>query len=446
MSVHDDPGLSETPSPDDVRATADVTCTACGCLCDDLRISVAGGRIVVAENACERGNRWFLADHGHQDCPAATVEGQPAAVDDALDRAVAILRAAKSPLVLGLTQTSTETVAEAIALADRLGAVVELSSAVEAIPRLLAVQRIGRVSATLGEVKNRADVVVFWGVDPVVTHPRHWERYSVEPRGRFVPEGRAGRHVIVVDSQKTASAERADVFLCIAPEARFATLWTLRTLLRGVTLDPGSVERATGVTLESLRALADRLKSARYGAWFTGAELGRPPCSAREVEAALALVRDLNAHTRFVIFALGSPGNATGAEAALTWQTGFAASVNLAHGTPRSLPGTTSAEALLERGEVDAALLVADHFPDGFSKAASAAFNAIPKVVIAPKATAQGNGATVAFDAATFGIDAGGTVTRTDGVVLPLRPSLAGAVPTDRQWLKRIAERLEIRR
>jgi len=39
--------------------------------------------------------------------------------------------------------------------------------------RVLALQRVGRVSATLGEIKNRADVVVFWGADPMVSQPRH---------------------------------------------------------------------------------------------------------------------------------------------------------------------------------------------------------------------------------------------------------------------------------
>ena len=62
--------------------------------------------------------------------------------------------------------------------------------------------------ATLGEVKYRADVVGILGDRPIVTHPRHWERYSVEPVGRFVPEGRAGRKVVVIDQNRTASAGR----------------------------------------------------------------------------------------------------------------------------------------------------------------------------------------------------------------------------------------------
>ena len=93
-----------------------------------------------------------------------------------------------------------------VAIADRIGAVLVLGRADEAMPRTLAVQRVGKVSASLGEVKNRADVVVFWGSDPVVTHPRHFERYSVDPPGRFVPRGRAERTLMVADLERTATA------------------------------------------------------------------------------------------------------------------------------------------------------------------------------------------------------------------------------------------------
>lgn len=427
-----DPGLLVT----------DATCTACGCLCDDIALRTSGGRIVEATNACETGRRWFLADHGGSGLPAATVDGRAVAPDEALDRAAEVLGKARAPVILGLTRTSTEAVAAALAIADKIGAVVDPGTPEGDRARLQAVQRVGRVSATLGEVKNRADVVVFWGVDPLVTHPRHWERYSVEPRGRFVPEGRAGRTVIVADAARTATAERADQFVQLAPERRFETLWALRALLRGVALDPVQVERATGVDLGVLGTLAERLRSAHYGAWFLDPRAGQGPGQTAEIEAALALVRDLNTFTRFVILTLGGPGNAAGAEAVLCWQTGHATSVSLARGSPRSLPGATSAEALLSGGGADAALIVADLEVAGLSDAARAHLGRIPRIVIAPGATAPERTATVALDTAVYGIDAPGTVTRSDGVVLPLRPPLAPRIPTDRDRLRALGDRL----
>jgi formylmethanofuran dehydrogenase subunit B len=418
----------------------DATCLACGCLCDDLVLSAEGGRVVEARNACEVGRLWFLADHSQAGLPVATVEGRPVEADEAIGRAAEILGRARSPVVLGLSRTSNEAVAAALAVADRIGAAVDIGPDEASAARTLAVQRVGMVSATLGEVKNRADVVVFWGADPIASHPRHWERYSVEPRGRFVPGGRADRTVIVVDADRTATADRADLFVRVAPGARFETLWTLRALVRGGTPDPGRVARGTGLDLATLRDLAARLQAARYGAWFLGDGPDRPAM----FEAALTLVRDLNATTRFVLLGLGGPGNAAGARAVASWQAGHPSGVSLARGVPRALPGVTSAAAMLDRGEVDAALIVADDgdTASGLSEAARDHLATTPTVRIAPGATRSDRPATVALASATPGIDAAGTVTRVDGVTLPLRPPLAASVPTDRDWLRAIDDRL----
>src|SRR4051794_36452062 len=101
MSMPQIPNLATSPD----RTVADATCTACGCLCDDLIVKTVGGRIVEAVNACEIGRRWYFADHSHQGLPAATIEGRAAEPDAALDRAAEILARAKSPVVLGLTRT-----------------------------------------------------------------------------------------------------------------------------------------------------------------------------------------------------------------------------------------------------------------------------------------------------------------------------------------------------
>jgi formylmethanofuran dehydrogenase subunit B len=421
---------------------AEATCTACGCLCDDIGLAVEERRIVAADHACERGRRWFLADHDQGPLPVAAIAGRATEAATALDLAAEILGKARRPVVLGLTRTSNETVAAALTLADRLGAVVDVGQAAVANRNLRAIQRIGRVSATLGEVKNRADVVVFWGVDPIVSHPRHWERYSVEPRGRFVPEGRDGRSLLVADTEWTATAASADWFVPINEATQFETLWTLRALVRGLTLDPERVERATGRALATLHAFVQRLLGARYGAWFYGPGLGRAPGGSACVEAALALVRDLNARTRFVILPLGEPGNAAGAESILTWQTGSPQSVDFSGEFPRARPDDSSAAALLERGEADAALIVADEVEPWLSEDARRHLDQIPRIVIAPRATTTRPTADVTLSAATYGIDAPGTVMRVDGVILPLRPPLVSPIPSDCEWLRDLDDRI----
>ena len=300
-------------------------------------------RILEARNARHWAAGVRLRGHADErDNPVALINGESAEAEEAVKQAAELLSVARSPIILGLGRSTCETVAAAVGLADRFGTVIDPGNARLSSPRIMAYQHMGRVSATLGEVKNRADVVVFSGPDPIVTHPRHWERYSVEPRGRFVPEGRAGRTVIVVDTRRTATAEQADLFVEIDETRQFELLWALRALVRSIELDAGWVHQSTGCELEILRQLATRLLAARYGAFFHGAPLsgGSLEEAAATIEAASGLVRDLE--TRFIMLGMGEAGSAGGAEAVLSWQTGFPASVDIGPGYPKSLPGVTS--------------------------------------------------------------------------------------------------------
>jgi formylmethanofuran dehydrogenase subunit B len=436
--MNDDPATAPT------SIVEHSTCLACGCLCDDIRVVVEEARIVEAGNACPIGREWFLAPRPGEGLPIASIDGRPAGLDEAIDGATEILRAARAPVIWGLSRTTNEAVASALAIGDRIGAVVDLAGSSEASGKLAAIQRVGLVSASLGEVKDRADVVVFWGVNPLVTHPRHWERYSVEPRGRFVPEGRAGRFVIVVDEEPSESSRAADLFVRVAHDRQPETLAILRALVKGVKLDPDRAARSAGLPFAQLEELADRLKQARYGAFFFGPDLNANDLGAMAIEPALTLVRDLNDGRRFVAMELGHPGNSAGASAVLTWQTGASSAVDFSLGYPRHLPGEATLMDRMARREVDVVLIVADDPWDVLPiDQVVAGLENVPLIVIAPADTdLRERPSTIVFDVARPGIEAGGTVSRVDGVMLPLRPAITSSLPTDRDILEAIGRRL----
>src|SRR5438128_1377094 len=83
-----------------------------------------------------------------------------------------------------------------------------------------------------------------------------------------------------------------------------------------------------------------------FGVLFYGKELAAARGGEKNVEAALALVRDLNVSTRFYILPMRGGGNATGAENVLTWQTGYPFAVNLGRGYPRFGPSEFTASAI----------------------------------------------------------------------------------------------------
>jgi len=116
--------------------------------------------------------------------------------------------------------------------------------------------------------------------------------------------------------------------------------------------------------------------------------------------------------------------------------------VSFARGHPRANPGELSAPALLARGEVDAALVIASdplaHLPDG----AAQRLRELATIVVDARSTATARAARVAFATAVDGIEVAGTAHRMDGVPVPLRALVAAERPAAPDVLAAIAERL----
>ncbi len=418
----------------------DVACTVCGCVCDDLQLTVSGGRITKAQGACSLAEPWLLGQDSRQP-PAAEIDGQAAPVEDAVRRAAAILQQSRSPLVYGLSRSSTDGQRAACRLADQIGATIDTTASLCHAPSIIALQAAGESTCSLGEVKNRCDLVVFWGSNPVVSHPRHFERYSATPEGMFLPGGRADRTLVVVDVEPTASSALADHFLQVEPGRDFEVLWTLRALVRGVA---PAADALLGAPLDQLESLAQRMKSCRSGVVFFGLGLSQSGLGHLNVEALLRLVTELNAHTRFYARRMRVPGDVAGADSVLCWQTGYPFSVNLSRGYPRYNPGEYSAGNLLERSEVDACLLVGSEGTQALSAAAHRRLRQIPIVALDYPTVDSSPPPAVRFTTAVYGIHRPGTAYRMDEIPIPLRPVLPSGYASDGEILRQIAACLSV--
>ena len=412
----------------------DVACTVCGCVCDDLQLTVDGNRITQAVGSCHLSESWFL-DQESQKPHVAEIRGANTDLHSAIETAAEILNNACSPLIYGLSRSSTDGQRAAVQLADAIGANVDTTASLCHAPSIMAIQSVGESTCSLGEIRNRADLVVFWGVDPVRSHPRHFERYSVDPIGEFVPNGRSDRTVVVIDVEPTESSELADRFIQIQPDRDFEAIWALRALIRGL---PIEAPTNLGTSLESLRELAELMKSCRCGVVFFGLGLSRKGLGHLNVEALLRLVADLNDHTRFHARRMRIPGDVTGADTVLCWQTGYPFSVNLSREYPRYNPGEYSANELLERKEVDACLLVGSEGVEKMSALAIEHLRKIPTVVLDHPTVRSSIAEAVRVTTAVYGIHLPGTAYRMDEVPIPLKQVLSSEYPSDAEVLSRI--------
>lgn len=452
----DSPASQELPTKLPPRIVRDAVCVACGCLCDDIVLEVETDRIVSVSPPCPAGDRWFLAERStqHPPCSIQGIQGESVTEAAAVSRAAEILATAKRPLFFGLEGASCEAQRAAIALADSASGATLVAGGKS--PYAAAVRSVGQISATLGEVRHRADVILFWCVDPATTHPRHFERYSLDSRGRFVPHGRAGRTSIVVDTRPTETSNGADLFVQTPPGNSQATLALLRGFVSAAPESGAESEDDRAAPEQTHQSAAhenprwsevvDRMKQARYGAIFfdpaslvVGASDPQATC-----EEFLLFVRALNAHTRWVALPLARGGNAAGARQVLAWQAAPGGSVDFSGPLPHD--PQLSLEECLEAGEFDAALLVA-HEPitdplRHLSPRARQQLAHLPLVVLHTGDMAPPDHAAVTFRVATPGIDCAGTLFRSDGVALPLRAALDPSCPTGEAILARIERAL----
>src|SRR6516162_9579307 len=259
------------------------------------------------------------------------------------------------------------------------------------------------------------------------------------PKGKFIPNGRKDRTMVLVDIRETPSAKAADIFLQVRPTKDFELITALRALIKGLPVDTKLVEE-TGLTLEQIQDFADRMKKARFGVFFFGMGLSMTRGKHMNSAGILTLAAELNAFTKFVAMPMRGHGNVTGGDVIMRWTTGYPFGVNLARGYPRFNPGEYSTVDLLIRGDCDAALIIGADPGATMPQPAIDHLARIPTIVLDPKVTHTSRLARVHITTAATGVSAPGTVYRMDEVPLPLRPALKAPYPTDEEVIRRIRQ------
>ena len=430
-----------------IKTIYDVICPFCGTLCDDLEVDISENKVVEVRNACQIGTKKFYSsnpgEHRYKG-PMIREKGELKQVswDEAIDKAADILVKAKRPLLYGFSSTECEAQSKGVELAEILGGVLDNTASVCHGPTLLAKQDVGQPGSTLGEFKNRADLVIFWGSNPVHAHPRHLGRYSEFVRGYFRKDGRNDRFIIVVDPRNTHTAQIADMYVKVNPSEDYELLNAIRAMVRGVELDAAEV---SGVPIEDIKKLVERVKSCKFGVIFFGMGLTQSLAHHRNIDAAICLTRELNDQTKFLIIPMRGHYNVAGANQVFTWNTGYAYSIDFSRGYPRYNPGEFSSVEVLLKDQIDASLIVASDPASNFPAASVKNLFKHPLIVVDPHESPTTAFADVVLPAAIAGIEAEGTAYRMDNVPLRLRKvkDAPGECLTDKKILEKIIEKVK---
>lgn len=328
-------------------------------------------------------------------------------LEEAIGQVATALKQSRSPLFVGLEKLSTATQQSVMRLARAAGATTDSSGDNIGRGNMFALQKRGRVTATLGEIKSRSNLIVFWFCDPVADHDDFFERYV----GKDC-------ETIVVASQPNATSQFANHHIELSPEQSVQAIWAMRAQVKKVEI-PCSANLPGGI-----RELADQLATSHYGALIWGSE----HCDAEfdlQADGIHAMVRELNQLTRFVSIPYRRDANGLSAENVSTWTSGFPFAVNWNRPQPRQYWLEYSNLAMSSRNEWDFLL----------------SFD-IGEVSITSLGNEPGQAFQMRLPVAEFGIDEGGDACRFDDVSITLPATEASKSPTTNEIVTSIFEAL----
>lgn len=389
-----------------------IACPFCGLACDDLVV----GPIGVETRGCAKAAAGFAAQILSRE---HRVGGERATLDQAIEVAAGILRGARLPLITGLSVDLAGAQA-LVALADRCGAVIDRWPSGAQVDTQGVVQRAGALTATFGEVANRADLVLIVGNDPARDYPRLCERLVANK----TPLYRKGPPSIIHIGPPGAAPSGVPLVAQVPVEAPrlLDALRALSALLDGRRAAGGT---APDLPLAPIGDLAPRLLDARYGAIIWDA--ANFPAGEGDLCAAMVLriLRSLNRKTRCVGLPLGGNGNSQGVAQVMLWQAGWPSRLCFAGGSPEHDPWRFHAERLLTAGEVDALLWVSTF------AAAAPPVATVPTIAIVAPNTVLRTAPAVEIRVGIPGLDHGGTILRADTVIaVPLSAARPSDLPS----------------
>jgi formylmethanofuran dehydrogenase subunit B len=332
----------------------------------------------------------MAAKQGKRSEAAAWVDGAPASPEDAAAAAAKILAASRQPLIAGLG-VDVEGARAAVALAERVGGVVDHMHSAALLRDLDSLRETGVMVTSPGEARLRADLVLLVGDGLGDAWPAIANRLlkpPARPRGEDV-----ARRIIWLAPNSKAKIPGFGGAIEAFAVGRAGLAVTLAALRARVN---GRPVAGAELRMGALNAISTALRVAKFGvAVWTATSL-----DALEIEMLNGLVRDLNEATRFSALPLAPPDNGSGVLSACGWMSGFPMRTGFGRGWPTHDPWRFDAERLVASNETDCVLWIsaigASPPPPGWG---------VPAIALCTRATRLDTSPRVRIDVGRPGVD-----------------------------------------
>jgi formylmethanofuran dehydrogenase subunit B len=405
-----------------------VTCTGCALLCDDIEVIVENNRIKETTNACRRGAAKIK---GCINRLAPSIAQKPADIESSVRKAAEILRNAKSPMLFGWSNSTCEAQLTGIQLAKKMGAIIDdTSSFCQGILIEKVLQKKFR-TCMLEDIRNKADVLIYWGSDAQDSEPRHLSRFSYFPRGELRQRGyEEDRVAIAIDVRESNTAK-----ICKGHFYRIPLKGDRDFILALMDALSGKVPSFDS---KKMLELASILKKAEFGAIFAG--IGLTYSIKDDFDILIALADML---PNFHIMPMVGHYNMRGFNEVLFKETGFVNRVKFdGRGTTLVHDDRYSIVEAFRNKSTDALLVIGSDPLSSLPRSVISHLANIPVICIDPCATLTSKIASVTIPCAVSGVESGGSAVRMDGKVVELSQIIETDYLSDADILTRLMEAL----
>lgn len=294
-------------------------------------------------------------------------------MNSTLERAAELLVRARLPVFGGLF-TDIDGASAALALAEKLGGVVDHATS-DGLARAARVMReTGTTPASFGEVRNRADTIVVIGKNPLQRDPDLLNKLFPGKPGLPRP-GKNKRELILLGAGKASAPKGVPVTTIDGKTSVPELVALLATATR-----EGLFEIRDKALRKKLEAAGERIRKSAYAVFvYDPVELEEPV-----LHTVLETVRHLVKTTRASTMSLAAPGNGDGVNLCATWTCGLPVRTSFARKVPENNMWAYDTDRLLSSGEADALVWI-DALDGDQAGRPKGAFRGIPAIVLSSR-------------------------------------------------------------
>jgi len=402
-----------------------LVCTGCGCLCDDIQVEVDGAHLGRIENACAKGAAYLQAAFNPERRAQSTIRGQGCSPEAAIDEAARLLSRASRRLILGLDNSTLETQSVAIDLTRKLGAVIDDASSFSYGPLIERIIKKELPTCSLSEVKNKADLLLYWGANPTATHPRHLSKYTYYAYADFNPAGWYPKVTLSsIDVRQTELTAMSQPAFKIKPGGD-------RELISGLAGESPTVT-------DQARQLSELVKKSRFCAIFCG--LGLVHSLDGDCSAFTRMVQLLSQSIRVSVIPMIAETNMLGFTQSLHKQTSYVNQVSFADGVCYGREFS-----ILEQVHHQAADCILIVGSDPFSTLPQlllSKLHGVDIICLDHFSTLTSEAADVVVPTTVPGVESGGDLVRLDGESVALAELIKGGFARQEEVLRQLLQKV----